>query len=639
MFTKTCAGSMRRSRRSASGSAISDRASALLGLFVTLVVGGAAALACWIALPIAILDVDSKSNDVAAAIAQLIADDFDRAVDVGIPLAEMRGVEAYLVQILSHSPEIRSVSIRDSQERVLFTTRGAETGIEAPHARAPIVSAAEGDAVVGTVVVHASGAAHRSAQRAIVAAVAATALLAGLVVAFIFRVVRLERADLPKVRTVAALRAIGRGRFTTGAAPQGDVLRNVADAANRITAMIHLTHRRIQALADEIRAVDGSGETRARLTAITGRMAGLQFARRRRRAQATGAVWWPVLVLTVLMASRPLVANFAYDRIGDDPFADLSISVAVAAQALGAMLGLALALACGGRWSKLATFVATLITAVSLGAVYLIRDYLVFAGVIALANAAAWFGVWTVLQSVGAARRAPWRAALILLAAGAIGPLLGSLLAEAEGRRLAFAIIGAATLVVALLSLSDAPRRPRPFRTPTPVRASEALALVAASLAASGWLDVHLAGVELREQYAFIGLNFGLCGVATLIPIIAQVRLPAAVGAALAALAMLAAADAGDVPLLRELPGDALHLLTSALVGLGFGIVVHALGARGLVPVTGFCLAVGVLLAGGLNALSLLDGGTGFPSTALAATALAALAVAAGLARRRRRAA
>ncbi len=286
----------------------------------------------------------------------------------------------------------------------------------------------------------------------------------------------------------------------------------------------------------------------------------------------------------------------------------------------------------GGRWSKPVTFTALMLSAVAFGMVYFVRDYRVFTAVTTFASFTGWLAVWTVLQAAGAGRRRPWRGALVLLAAAAIGPVIGALLAEAEGRRAAFATLGAMAAVLAILSTAGAPRLRQAGRPPS-LSGAEMMALVAASLAVFAWADLHLSATLLRERYAVLGLNFGLCGAAAFVPYLLRLRLPAPAGAVVAAAAVLIGGGLVAVPALDGLGADLGHGLTSAAAGVGFGLVTFSLGGRAFIASAAIAIGVGGLGAGALHAAAMVVPGAGFALGAIAAAALAGLSVLAALTR------
>ncbi|WP_226574653.1 hypothetical protein [Acuticoccus sediminis] len=623
---------MRSSRRYVSGSVASDWVCAVVGLLAALIVGAAAYGTIIVTMPTALADVEDNSGDVSLTVAQSVAADLGRAVALGIPLDEMRGVEDYLKGVLSFAPQVEDIAILDRTERVLFEAGTGEPAIERLHTRAPILDP-DSQQSLGVVIAHASTATRDDVERAVIAGAVAISILAGLITAIALRIVRLERLDLPTVRTAAMLQSAAHGHFVErGLIPSG-LLLPVSDALARAMTPIQLGYRRIQALSEEIKAVDGSAGVRQRLAAATGELADLRLERRRGRLRTIGFVWWPAAALSVLMATRPLTANFAYDRIGDSPFAAIPVALAVSAESAGALLGVLVAVALGGRLSKPVTFVSMLIAAAAFAAVYVVRDYRMFTALVGLASFAGWLAVWTVLQAPGAGRRMPWRGALVLLGAAAIGPIVGGILAEAEGRRAAFATLGALAALLAVASTAGAPRWRQAHRPAAGLASAEVLALIGVSLATFAWADVHLSATVLRERYAVLALDFGIAGVAAFVPYLLRVRLPAVVGAMVAAAAVLVGAEVVSVPALHGIGADAGLAVTSGLTGLGFGMVAFALGARAFIPSAAVAMGVGGIAAGALHALSMIEPGAGIVLAAVGAGALSLLSLVASISR------
>lgn len=616
---------MLNSRRYLSGSVASDWMCALVGAITALIVAVAAMAAGHLAIDASLDDLAQEADDAALTIAQSVAVDIGKAVALGIPLEEMRDVGPYLEEIMADAPEIAGIVVLSANEEPLFSSRPDATTIVGPHTRAPIVPAPDA-AVVGTVRAHSSTIMRDAAERSVLCVGLVMALLAGLFVAIAMRVARLEQVDLPMVRTVAALNAAGRGHFVERGLGRSGLLPAVADALARAITPLQLTNRRIRTLVDEIKAVDGSTPVRQRVAAIVAPLDGELIEHRPAPRRTLGNIWWPIAALALVMAARPLIGNFAYDRIGYGPWAETVVAIGCGAAAAGAGLGILAAMTLAGRWSKLVSALAMLVVAGAFASVYQIRDYRVFALTIMVANFAGWLAVWTVLYAEGAGRRRPWRAALVLLAAAAIGPMVGGLLAEAEGRRAAFATLGAVALLLGFAALTEAPRLRRVVRSPARLRPTEALALVAVSAAAFAWCDISLAAGVLRERYSAMALAFGLCGVAAFVPYVLRLRLPAWIGAA------VASAGLGGAGFGLAAPGaDGLIFAISAALGLGFGLVSFRLGARAFTARSALLLALGALLAAAFHFAATVSAGGGLVLGTLAVAVLALLSALAAM--------
>ncbi|WP_170134883.1 hypothetical protein [Acuticoccus kandeliae] len=614
----------RSDRAKLSGHLASTRRATIAALCVAAIVLASALVVLLPRFESAFSALDSSSDYVAAAISESVAGDFQRAIDLGIPLREMRGVGPYLDTILEANPSVASISILDPNERVLFAA--GETGGVYGDERQVRSAIAQGRAVEGAVVVVPSRLMLERVRGHIIQSAIAVAIAASLFVGILLRLLLLERRDLPQARFVAGGRAVAHGVFADFTSPRPGPFQPLGQSAARLTVTLRRAHRRLQVVVDEVRALDITRALHERIDAALAPLAAFRFDRPFPHRQDDGLLWWPLAALSAAMAVRPLVANFAGDRIGDDPIVALVVGGSVGAMAAGGLLGLALAWLVGGRYSKLATTIGTLIGAGAIGSIYLIRDYDYFIGALAIAGFGLWFAAFTVLLADGNFMRRPWHAALVLLAAAAIGPTVGALLAEAVGRRLAFLSIGGILVVIALASTAGAPRRVRPVRLAFALTASETLALAAATTALFTWTDIFIAGTALTENYATMAMHFAIIGAAAYVPFATDTRTAAATGAALAAAGVAAA-------LLLDFPPVA----ASGTIGLGFGLTLMRLGARGFGGSAAIVLLVGILIAAGAKAATYVVDISPLGTSAVGASALTLLAIlAAGIGGARR---
>lgn len=595
----------------------SNLVAATVGALVAALVFAVASAALLPRIDVAFGTLEAASEDVALAVARAVAGDVSRAVDLGIPLEEMRGVEPYLEEVVAANPAIAAVGIAGPSGTVLY-----RSGDIAPAGAGKVVRVALGEpgtgSAAGAVLVRPSGAEVTRARTHVVSATAAIALLAGLVAGVLVRIFRLERVDLPLARFVAGGRAVARGLFADfSPPPPGSPLRPLGTAAARLTSPVRRAHRRLLAVVDEVRALDTARTLAGRIEEALAPLSAYGFDRAlRARPREVGLVWWPAAALASVEAARPLAASFAADRIGADPLAAVAVAAASGADSVGGILGVGAAVALRGRLSKPVTVVAMLTAAAALAAVSIQRDAEPFVFLVGISSFAVWLAAFSVLLCEGRVARRPFQAALVLLAAWAIGPAVGALLAEAEGRRMAFATIGGIAAIVAVASAFGAARR-APRRLPRhALSPAEAASLAATGLAVFAWMDIHLASRALLENYAALALHFALAGAAALLPFAAGARLPASAGAAVAALAV-----AG--PTLSNVPDP---LATTAL-GIGTGLVLLALGARALTPAAVSWLLAGGVLAAALPAIGYLVQPDDLPLSAAAAAGLAAVAV------------
>lgn len=562
----------------------SDRLAGIVGLSVTVVVLTFNALIALTALAPELERLRHASLEAAQALAISVADDVGRAVDLGIPLEEIYQAGEYLETTLTASPEASAIAIVDGTEHTLFRT-GTTIADEADVVRTPILA---GRQTVGAVLIAPSHDIVREALLHLVALGFAVALVAGCGVGVWFRIQRLERVDLPRARFIAGGRSVARGHFTDYSPPaRGSPFRPLGLLAARLTNPVRRAHRTLLALADEVRALDTAGTHAHDIAKSVAPVATYRFegARLSAIAQVSGT-WWIALAFAFGEATRALNANFAADRIGNNPLADVAVGGAVGADALGSILGLLLALALKGRFAKGAIAVGLAVAGVGLGITFQLRDPVAFTAMQMLSGFGIWLALFSALCQRGTLTRLPWRAALIFLAAWATGPVIGGILAEAEGRRLAYATVGVGLLIMALLSLL-VPSRPRLSQWARPrLGRPAAIALFSVAIAIVSWADIHLAAILLREDYASLALNFALIGTGSLLPFAAGLRTSPAMAVALT-LTALGAVTLVAVP----------AVVVSITLGLGLGLAVSAARAGGFTGAGALALLAGALAA------------------------------------------
>ncbi|MEO1102118.1 MAG: hypothetical protein AAFW98_00045 [Pseudomonadota bacterium] len=325
------------------------------------------------------------------------------------------------------------------------------------------------------------------------------------------------------------------------------------------------------------------------------------------------------MALGLIFAARPLVGSFAIDRVGEGDIGHMAVAAAISSNALGLMAGLVGAYVTGLRGAKWVSAVAMALAGMALGVTYLIRDPLHF---VAAQFAAGVFGAWAVAAALsveGGLRRAPWRGALVLLAAFAVATPLGSLLSEALGRRLAFIVIGAACVLAALLAFVGPAWQRRAGSLGLSKRGNlgAALSLATAASAVVAYFEIAAATDLMRENYSALAMLLALAGAASFVPAVfvsGRAAWLAPTGAAVAFVA-LGAAIAGASP-----------SLVAPMLGLAGGFAVAACGAAIFSPVILTCALGGVLIAA---ASELVGIALGVPSLLLCAVVAALLAAAA----------
>lgn len=598
--------------RSTSGSRQSTLRAGTLGLLLALMVAavGTFMLATGVRLDRA--GLNNASDDVVASIGHSIGGLVSRAVRLGIPLPDLYSVDGYLDDVIMANPEIDGIAITDLEGKVLFQRSRRP---DQPFRSAVTVPIDLDETTIGRIEIDASYVVAQTVRIRLVSAVIAASMLAGLFAAIWMRVYRLEMVDLPRARFVASCRSVGRGGFGDYSPPPDDSpLQPLGRSAARLIGPVRRQARNAAALAEEIRAVDVTHAFTSRVEAALKPLSAYRFDHLSQPTRQAGWVGWLALPAVALIeAARPLVAGFAADRIGTHPLADVAIGLALTGDALGRLLGVLAAYLVAVRLPRAGSVLGLLIAAAGTAATFTIHETLPFAAARIAVGFGLWLAVWSLLVRDGGMRRLPWQGALLLLCAWGVGPIVGGLLAEIFGRRNGFVVIGGAIAFLALVSLFQ-PTRPTSgaalaWRNPSIADLGAACVVV---LTLTTWLEVHLSGHMMRDNYVGLSMHFGAAAVAMALPWWLSIRLPVVAGAVLAVLAAWLAALSLAPP-----------VAVSIVAGLGFGLVGSGLGARAYSLPTATALTAGLLMTGALAGISYLTDSQPLSLAAAVATVLA----------------
>lgn len=603
--------------RSTSGSRQSTLWAGTLGILLALMVAAVATLMLATGARLDRTGLRDASDDVVASIGHSIGELVSRAVGLGIPLPDLHEVDGYLDDVIQANPEVDGIAITDPDGTVLFErSRWPDRTFHS----AVAVPIEIDKTVVGRIEIDASYAIAGTVRMRLLAVAIAASIFAGLLAAIWLRIYRLEMLDLPRARFVASSRAVARGGFGDYSAPPEDSpLLPLGRAAARLIAPVRRQARDAASLADEIRAVDVTNAFSGRVEGALKPLSAYRFDHLRQPNRQAGWGGWLVLAVVCLIeASRPLVAGFAADRIGTHPLVEVAIGLALTGDALGRLLGVLAAYVVAVRLPRTATVLGLLIAAAGTAATFTIHETLPFAGARVAVGFGLWLAVWSLLMRAGGFRRMPWAGALLLLCAWGLGPIIGGLLAEIFGRRNGFLLIGGAIGVLAFFGLLQptrgSTRTVLSWRDP---RVSDLAAPLVAVLVLTTWLEVHLSGHMMRENYVTLAMHFALVAGAMAVPWWLAIRLPVLVGAAVAVVAVWLAT-------LALVPATAV----SIVAGLGLGLITASLGARAYALPTATALTAGLLLAGMLDGICYLTGGQPLTLAAAVATALVVASVA-----------
>ncbi len=556
-----------------------DRFAVFVGLVVGLAIALASAATLYLIERTHHDDLALTTERVTRSIGSAVADTVGRAVGFGIPLRDLYGVDAYLEDIIRRNPEVAAIAIADDGGETLF-----QVPAEAPSGTPISVQIPVGAVAVGLIVVTPSQRILDVVARTLAVTVLSASLFGALLAGILARAFAAERIDLRQGRLVASLRSLAHGGFGDYSPVGGDSpLHRLGAAFARRLAPVRREARQALALADEIRAVDFDSSLGPRVDEALAPIEGkIRFdATHPPSRRRTWKGWWAVPLLIVGTSVHPLVPSFAFDRLDPGLMQSLEVSASVAAQFLGCALGLLAALALAGRSAAATVGFGTLLAGAATAATAIIRDPTIFLALRFCAGLGLWAALWVVLLQPGFRLRRPWFWSLMVLAALA-GSGLGGLVAEALGRRDAFASAGVGLVVLglAILALVERPRSVPRLRLG--LRPGDLVAVATAFAVAMTWLELGLGTGDIRYNYAELGLHFCLTGVAAAGVFVIR-RHPAP------ALALVVAA-AG--PALGALVPE-LAIAASLLVGLGGAMALSAVGERVWAPEGALAAMVG----------------------------------------------
>ncbi|MEO1192677.1 MAG: hypothetical protein AAFY02_13025 [Pseudomonadota bacterium] len=580
---------------------ITDRRSDLMagavGVLLALVVGLAGV---WITQQIQRQQaglLEYRTEVLGASVARSVAQSVERALNYGIPFKDLYGVTAYLDELLLANEEVAGVQIHDREGQLVFSALRPErrSSTEPLLLRAPILSEGVRE---GEVLLEAAGSIISEVREHQFILILAAALAAGAAGAALTRIYVMEAWDLPRRRLMAGLAAMARGVFASpGRVRRGSAIARIAALGGEAREPLRTSAREVSLLEEELRSIDIDGSQSGRIDAAVGRsLDGIIFDRQARaHSDRWWSGWWNLLLLVAGTMTLPLVGGFAADRVGFTDFASASAAAVLALEAVGGLLGLLVARALPfQRFRILLVFLAGILAGIATMAVAEQRDLVPFLAIRLGTSFCIWFAITSVILTPGYRQRAPGYCALLLMLGLVLGPILGALLADGLGRRMAFICAGVALLFASLVLILRQPdlRLGRRHRTGS---WRQAVGLCAAMAACSGLIAFDLAAILERHDYAALAAATGLLGAGLGLGLL--VRQPA-----VAPLAWVAALAAVWLPL----DPDWLAIGLASLIGLALGAQISrgwrpgeptglaaALAGLGLGP----ALAVGAIYA------------------------------------------
>ena len=311
-----------------------------IGIVAVVALIAANALLAWIAIGAVERRLEPVIKDKAHVVARSIANDLYRAAGLNIPFANLRGVDAYLENLLTDHPEIAYLAVADTESKVLFSAQAggsSNNALSIPFA----VNAAEAQASAfvwvgsgynisyplvheGNPVGHTMVGIDRGYVRTTMASIFTDIGISLCVAILVVLELTLMVLSLTVARSINLMkrfmRAVSEGDFST-AIPAGgrDDLARVIDAMNGINIEIN---RRFHALAATL-GTGGLERLRAgRVFAETGASRPVEVLR-------AGDVQYPLFFFIFgVELSRPFFPLFVRDLY--DPALGLDTSIAIA---------------------------------------------------------------------------------------------------------------------------------------------------------------------------------------------------------------------------------------------------------------------------------------------------------------------
>lgn len=541
--------------------------------------------------------LEDATRTGAGAVGQAVAAQLSRALQLGIPLDRLPGVESYLTNVAASSPQVQGLALLDAEGKTIAATADLAEGLEFP---------VSGNGVQANLVVAIESPLIDQAVRRLHLTIALTAMLSGIVAGSLTAGFLVFHRDPVQRRFLSDMNRVAAGDFTDSA--RSGMRGHLADAGRALALCVErarIARRGLVEAVATIRAVDFDGSLGRRvdalLTPVDSRYKFSDHADANdlsATAGQAGAVWRLALFLGLYGAALPYVANFAIDRESETIAAAwapiLPLLCELAAAWLGAWIG-SMRIGRSGTWIAC----GCLLLAGSLAGTYWCRDYDVFVALRGLAGLSAGL----VTAGLLAHRRLDLRrtdlVSLLIFSALLAAPLLAGLYAEAIGRRSGFLLLGIAVVAATPFVATGA--------GPTPAAAG------AGASRDAGWTSsdmllalavVPASAILLFTLPASIGSGGYLAatGAAALLAVFALLapRLsPLAGGAALLVAALVFA--------YRPPYPDLAPFVSCALLGLGTGGVMKAVVDTARHPWIAIAIGAGagLVLAGTVPQLNL----------------------------------
>ncbi|MEJ8571569.1 hypothetical protein [Microbaculum marinum] len=596
---------------------------AIVGLILAISVGAGGALMLSSAEREALPELSAKVREGSDTVGQAVADQIRMALDYGIPLEGLYGVDTYFANVVSGVPTIDALALVDPDGDVLTSTAENVTGLAFP-----VIT---GGKLMANVILAPAPPLFGHTVGKLRLALAATAVVLGLVAACITLLVLRRNVSAGRARLRHLMLGVSRGVFPARTLPSGRGATVVAlSGFDYRLAPLEASVRCLEDEVATVRAIDFDGSLSEKLDPILEPVAAARGvvetagASVDRPGHRSFAGWLAVAALSVYAMSIPFVSNFAIDRQWEYVPVDWWPSLPWIAEGIAAIMASTLARTLPQQARPMAAFFGLLAAGLSFAAAYALRDYGLFLASRAVAGAGLGVTVSALFSGRSADSREPLLPVMMLLSLLVAGPVLGGLLGEAIGRRMAFLSAGILLIALGFTSLTV---RWNTIGGHAGATAHGWNGAMAAAGAAFGAVSLVLVpSGPGYENYLAAGLLVAAGGAAATLALPLHPRWPVSLAAALAGMALL---SWSGLSMSEPMPGAATAL----------GMAVLGWGAGGLVrphraTMTTLFLSTGAGIAAGAGSVS-IAGAFALPPLAIAACLVLVLTLAGQVAVRR----
>ncbi len=425
----------------------------LAGVALMVVVGAGSALMLRAAEQKALPELAETIRDGGDAVGTAVAGQIGKALDYGIPLDGLVGVDSYFDGVIAGVPTVEALALVDPDDKTLFSTRPEVSGLTFP-----VISGGQERA---SVILSPAPPYFGRALERLRAALAVTAILTGLVGAAIVYLVLRRQISAGRESLRGMMRRVAAGDLPAmqPATGRGATVDAMA-AFERCTTPLKASLNRLEDEVAVVRAIDFDGSLAAGLGPVLEPVAVLRSAADSNAAvparyqDSQFALWLLALAVGFYALVLPFVANFAIDRQWAYTAPAWWPVLPWICQSLAAFAGYALARGLPAHFRSSAALTGLVVAGTAFAGITWARDYGPFLGFFSASGAGLGVAVATFAADRDGLRRDTTFSLIVILAALFAGPLLGGLLGEAIGRRTTFLTSGALLAATGFLSLS-----------------------------------------------------------------------------------------------------------------------------------------------------------------------------------------